>query len=59
MGNRTKRPPGRPKPESKRPSTFFIVALVIGVAILMWIFSQTATRPSPPPTATTPTSTRT
>lgn len=59
MGNRTKRRPGRPKPESGRPSIFFIVALVIGVVILILIFSRAAMNPAKPPTTPTASSTRT
>lgn len=50
MGNRTKRPPGRPKPEANRPSAFFIIALVIGLALLTWMFMQTARTQSEPKT---------
>jgi hypothetical protein len=50
MGNRTKRPPGRPKPQASRPSVFFIVALAIGLALLVWMFSQSAGSPAQPKT---------
>lgn len=50
MGNRTKRPPGRPKPRANRPSVFFIVALVIGLALLVWMFSKSTASPVRPKT---------
>lgn len=59
MGNRTKRRPGRPKPESGRPSIFFIIALLIGVILLIWMFSKSVKPAQTPPTTTTSTTTRT
>lgn len=50
MGNRTKRPPGRSRPQANRPSAFFIIALVIGLALLAWMFIQTARTQSQPKT---------
>lgn len=50
MGNRTKRAPGRPKPQSSRPSMFFIIALVLGLAFLVWMLSQTGGSVAPPTT---------
>lgn len=45
MGRGTTR---RPKPkESGRPSIFFIIALAIGIALLVWAFSQMISKPVP------------
>ena len=57
MGNRTKRRPGRTKPESGAPSIFFIIAMVVGVILLIWMFSRSAVKPIQPPKTTTATST--
>jgi len=44
MGRGTTR---RPKPkESSRPSIFFIIALAIGIALLVWAFSRVIRRPA-------------
>ena len=50
MGNRTKRPPGRPKPEASRPSVFFIVALLIGLVLLIWMAWMSTRSPAQPKT---------
>ena len=43
MGRGTTR---RPKPkESTRPSLFFIIALLIGIALLVWTFSKVISKP--------------
>ena len=44
MGRGTTR---RPKPKERGgPSVFFIVALIIGVALLIWVFTQVIGRPA-------------
>lgn len=48
MGHRTTRPPGRFKKGPQRPSVFFIVAMLIGLLILAWIFAQATARPVKP-----------
>lgn len=32
-----------------RPSTFFIIALILGIALLVWVAFQVVTRPATPP----------
>jgi hypothetical protein len=56
MGNRTKRPPGRPKQQQGRPSLFFIIALAIGIAVLMWMFAGAVRKPATPKAPPTTTS---
>lgn len=57
MGNRTKAPPGRPKPQKTGPSLFFIIALGIGVLVLVILFIINTSKPQVPPTTTTSSST--
>lgn len=46
MGRRTTRRPGRPK-TTNRPSFFFMIALAIGVALVLWFFITMIRRPAP------------
>jgi hypothetical protein len=39
----------RRKAEPGRPSLFFIIALILGVLLLFWIFAQLITTPMTPP----------
>jgi hypothetical protein len=43
MGRGTTR---RPKPKERSgPSLFFIIALLIGIALLIWVFARTIGKP--------------
>lgn len=47
MGRRTTR---RPKPKERQgPSPFFIIALVVGAALVFWLFVTSVSKPVQPP----------
>ncbi|HEY0139768.1 MAG TPA: hypothetical protein VGF48_02670 [Thermoanaerobaculia bacterium] len=54
MGNRTTRKAGpRTKKGTQRPSTFFFIALGIGVLLLVWLMSMAVSQPMSPVQKTT------
>lgn len=59
MGNRTTRRPGSRRQTAERPSTFFFLALAIGILLLIWLMSKAVTAPMTPVQKTTTTTSRT